>query len=52
MLPAHMATEHFKCASDTAESVCVLSHVWLCDPVDCSPRGSSVHGILQAKILE
>ena len=29
-----------------------LSHVWLCDPVDCSPPGSSVHGILQARILE
>ena len=24
----------------------------LCDPMDCSPPGSSVHGILQAKILE
>ena len=24
----------------------------LCDPVDCCPPGSSVHGILQAKILE
>ena len=23
-----------------------------CDPVDCSPPGSSVHGILQARILE
>ena len=36
-------------------SYCVLScfsHVWLCDPVDCSPPGSSVHGILQARILE
>ena len=22
------------------------------DPVDCSPPGSSVHGILQAKVLE
>ena len=34
---------------------CVLSHlsrVQLCDPVDCSPPGSSVHGILQARILE
>ena len=34
---------------------CVLSHsssVRLCDPVDCSPPGSSVHGILQARILE
>ena len=24
----------------------------LCDPVDCSPPGSSVHGTLQARILE
>jgi len=24
----------------------------LCDPIDCSPPGSSVHGISQAKILE
>ena len=24
----------------------------LCDPVDCSPPGSHVHGILQARTLE
>ena len=24
----------------------------LCDPMDCSPPGSSVNGILQARILE
>ena len=24
----------------------------LCAPMDCSPKGSSVHGILQARILE
>ena len=24
----------------------------LCDPTDCSPPGSSVHGILQARVLE
>ena len=24
----------------------------LCEPMDCSPPGSSVHGISQAKILE
>ena len=24
----------------------------LCDNMDCSPPGSSVHGILQARILE
>ena len=34
---------------------CVLSHfscVWLCNPMDRSPPGSSVHGISQARILE
>ena len=24
----------------------------LCDPTDCSPPGSSAHGIFQARILE
>ena len=35
--------------------VCVLvaqSYPILCDPVDCTSPGSSVHGILQARILE
>ena len=35
--------------------VCVLvtqSCLTLCDPVDCSLSGSSVHGILQARILD
>ena len=35
--------------------VCVLvaqSYPPLCDPMDCSLPGSSVHGILQARILE
>ena len=27
-------------------------HSTLCDPMDYSPLGSSVHGILQARILE
>ena len=37
------------------EPPCMLrcfSHVQLCDPMDCSLPGSSVHGILQAGILE
>ena len=30
-----------------------LSHILtLCNPMDCDPPGSSVHGILQARILE
>ena len=28
------------------------SYLTLCDPMDCSPSRSSVHGILQARILE
>ena len=27
-----------------------FSRVWLCDPMDCNPPSSSVHGILQAKM--
>ena len=30
----------------------LLGRVHLCDPVDCSPPGSSAHGISQARILE
>ena len=37
-------SENWKCQS--------LSCVQLCDSMDCSPPGSSVHGILQAKIQE
>ena len=35
--------------------MCVLSHfnpIQFCDPMDCSLPGSSVHGILQARILQ
>ena len=28
------------------------SYLTLCNPMDCRPPGSSVHGILQARILE
>ena len=30
----------------------LLCRVTVCDPMDCNPPGSSVHGILQATILE
>ena len=30
----------------------VKSCLTLCDPMDCSPPGSSAHGIFQARILE
>ena len=32
--------------------LCAQSCLTLCNPVDCSPPGSSVHGISQARILE
>ena len=32
--------------------VCAQSYPTLCDPMDYSPPGSSVHGILRARILE
>ena len=31
---------------------CVLSHIRLCDPMDCSPPGFFVRGVFQARILE
>ena len=41
--------------SDSAAAAAALgaqSCLTLCDPVDCSPPGSSVHGILQARMLD
>ena len=35
-----------------AQRLCAQSCVTLCEPMDCSPPGSSVHGISQARILE
>ena len=45
----------FKSTASRGRCVRVLghfSHVRLCDPMDCNPPGSSVHGTLQARILE
>ena len=35
-------------------SLCLVAQTYptLCDPMDCHPRGSSVHGILQARVLK
>ena len=38
-------------ASEVSE-VKSLRRVTLCDPMDCSPTGSSIHGIFQARALE
>ena len=38
----------WRCGDRLVPKTCLT----LCDPTDCSPPGSPVHGILQAKILE
>ena len=45
---------HFllRCMKVKSESEVAQSCPTLRDPMDCSPPGSSVHGILQARILE
>ena len=45
---------HFllQCMKVKSESEVAQSCPTLCDPVDYSPPGSSIHGILQASILE
>ena len=35
-----------------SESEVAQSCPTLCDPMDCSPPGSSIHGIFQARVLE
>ena len=40
-------TIQFSCVHVKSLQLCPT----LCDPMDCSPPGSSVHGILQARIL-
>ena len=41
-----------KCMNAATAAKSLQSCLTLCDPMDSSPPGSSVHGILQARILE
>ena len=43
-----------RCFTTEGKSKCLVvrSCLTLCDPMDCSPPGSFVHGIFQARILE
>ena len=45
---------HFllQCMKVKSESGVAQSCPTLCDPMDCSPPGSSIHGIFQARVLE
>jgi len=38
--------------TEEKKALVAQSHPTLCNPMDCSPPGFSVHGILQARILE
>ena len=40
------------CSLFSATAASLLQSLLLCDPMDCSPPSSSVHGILQARTLE
>ena len=53
-IPALSDTRHAsQMAAFPSGCVCeLLSHVRLCNPIDCSPPGPSIHGILQARTLE
>ena len=45
---------HFllQCVKVKSESETAQSCLTLCNPMDCSPPGSSAHGIFQARVLE
>ena len=45
---------HFllQCMKVKSESEAAVLCPTLCDPMDCSPAGSSAHGIFQARVLE
>ena len=45
---------HFllQCMKVKSESEVAQSYPTLCDPMDCSPPGSSIHGIFQARVVE
>ena len=43
---------HFPSPVHESESEVAQSCPTLSDPMDCSPPGSSIHGILQARVLE
>ena len=48
----HLLLRRMSVRSWGAGMVSYFSCVWLCDPMDCNLPGSSVHGILQARLLE
>ena len=49
-----VSTVHIRAIRQCVSAVCLVpqSCPTVCDPLDCSPPGSSVHGVFQARILE
>ena len=43
---------YLTCSRACVHAKSLQSHTILCNPMDCRPPGSSVHGVLQARILE
>ena len=50
--PDGSASKESTCHMQYSICICAQSYPPLCDPMDCGPPGSSVRGILQARILE
>ena len=52
--PPSLRDCHFllQCMKVESESEVAQSCLTLSDPMDCSPPGSSIHGIFQARVLE
>ena len=48
----HTVLTHSECSEAEVKVLVVRWCLALCHRMDCSPPGSSVHGILQARILE
>ena len=49
----HVLSDECVCVRGCGEEVLIAQLcLTLCDPMDCSHPGSSVHGILEARILE
>ena len=47
-----LSSKESACSAEVKWSEVAQSCPALCDPLDCSPPGSSIHGIFQARILE
>ena len=53
-LPTELTGEPYRVIEKLLNIDCEIAQscLTLCDPMDCSPPGSSIHGIFQARILE